>query len=152
MGDDVKVDEAVPDRRRPQHPGQVGQRGGGLRASRHGLIGSSHLIVIAGAMWVFTLLVGRRRRGGYGPCSGPSCGSRGRSADLLDAGARGLGSGVGDAGDDEDFDGRPPGLDGGQEPVGLGHRCQGDGVDQDGPALLGPLEGVGLQELAQPLP
>jgi len=41
--------------------------------------------------------------------------------DVLDGGVGGLGAGVGDASDDEDFDLGPSGVDGVPQPVGLGH-------------------------------
>src|SRR4051812_44277339 len=37
--------------------------------------------------------------------------------DVLDRGVRGLGAGVGDAGDEQHLDRVPPGVDGGPEPV-----------------------------------
>ena len=43
-----------------------------------------------------------------------------RPFQLLDAGIRGLGPGIGHAGDQEDFDLGPPGVDGFPQPPGLG--------------------------------
>ena len=47
--------------------------------------------------------------------------SAGGAFDVFDAGVRGFGFGVGDAGDEQDFDGGPPAVQGVPQLVGFGH-------------------------------
>src|SRR5690606_20808086 len=68
--------------------------------------------------------------------------------DVLDAGIRGLDSGGGRAGDDEDLDRVPPGHDGVVELSRLGHVRDLDEVARPHPFVPGLGEGVGGQQAA----
>lgn len=70
----------------------------------------------------------------------------GGAFDVFDTGVRGFGLGVGDAGDEQDFDGGPPAAQGVPQPVGLGHVGDVDVVAQAHLLLVGVGEaGAGQQ-------
>src|SRR5215207_4476009 len=66
--------------------------------------------------------------------------------DVLDAGVRGLGASIGDPVGDEDFDGWPPGLDGGPQPPRLLYVSGQHVAAQDHFLGAGLLDGVDGEE------
>src|SRR5512132_103381 len=66
--------------------------------------------------------------------------------DVLDAGVRGLGASIGNPVGNEDFDGWPPGLDGGPQPPSLLHVGGQHVAAQDHLVLPGLMEVLHLEE------